>query len=123
MKVAIIGSRDVMPGTDGKILRQLPAGCSEIISGGASGVDLLAKRIAHRLHIRYTCYRPNYKKYGRAAPLIRNNQIIDNADCVLAFWNGRSKGTRHALACCIKKRRPFKIILTNPEYRTIKNQL
>lgn len=113
MKVAVIGSRNAGPDTYEMIIKQLPAGCSEIISGGAGGVDLLAKRAAKHLGLKYTCCRPNYVKYGRVAPLLRNSQIVDTADYVLAFWNGYSKGTRHALACCIKRRRPFRIFLLN----------
>lgn len=111
MKVAVIGSRSADPDTYDMILKQLPAGCSEIISGGANGVDLMAKRAAKQLGLKYTCCRPNYRKYGRVAPLVRNSEIVDLSDCVLAFWNGYSKGTRHALICCIKRHKPFRIYL------------
>jgi hypothetical protein len=113
MKVAVIGSRNAEPETYELILKQLPAGCSEIVSGGANGVDLLAKKAAKELGLKYTCCRPNYKKYGRVAPLVRNSDIVDRADCVIAFWNGYSKGTRQALVCCIKRRKPFRIYLLN----------
>jgi hypothetical protein len=113
MKVAVIGSRNAGSETLAMILKELPAGCSEIISGGAGGVDLFAKKAAVRLHLKYTCIRPRYQLYGRAAPLYRNNTIIERADCVLAFWDGCSKGTRQAIACCIQRRKPFKIFLIN----------
>jgi len=121
MKIAVIGSRGASSDAYNMILQQLPAGCSEIISGGAGGVDLLAKKAAKQLGLKYTCCRPNYSKYGRIAPLIRNTEIVEKADCVLAFWNGYSKGTRHALICCIKKRKPFRIFLLNPRYFICKN--
>lgn len=111
MKVAVIGSRAVFPDAYEKILAQLPAGCSEIISGGAVGIDLLARKAAKSLNLPYVCIRPNYRRYGRTAPLIRNSEIIDRSDCVLAFWDGFSKGTRQALGCCIKRGKPFKLIL------------
>lgn len=113
MRVAVIGSRDAGSETLGMILRELPAGCSEIISGGAKGVDFLARQAASKLHLKYSCVRPRYHKYGRAAPLYRNNTIIEMSDCVLAFWDGRSRGTRQAIACCISRRKPFKIFLLN----------
>ncbi|HCC00432.1 MAG TPA: hypothetical protein DEP42_04350 [Ruminococcaceae bacterium] len=113
MKVAIIGSRNAEEDMYDVILSKLPKGCSQIISGGATGVDTLAKKIANRLNIKYTCIRPRYQKYGRNAPLVRNIDIVKSADCVLAFWDGRSKGTRHALGCCIKLGKPFKIFLIN----------
>jgi uncharacterized phage-like protein YoqJ len=111
MRVAIIGSRNAGPETLTKILNELPRGCSEIISGGARGVDSMAKKAAAKLKIKYTCFRPRYQKFGRAAPLVRNNAIIERADCVLAFWDGKSKGTMHALGYCIKCRKPFKIFI------------
>lgn len=113
MKVAVIGSRNADTGIYGYILQQLPAGCSEILTGGARGVDTLAKRAAKQLHVKYTCCRPNYRKYGRVAPLVRNGQIVDRCDYVLAFWDGHSRGTRHALSLCIKRRKPFRIFLLN----------
>ncbi len=116
MKVAVIGSRNANHDAYEMILQQLPAGCSEIVSGGAGGVDFLAKKAAKQLGLKYTCCRPNYSKYGRLAPLVRNSEIVDKADCVLAFWNGYSKGTRHAIGCCIKRRKPFRIFLLNAQH-------
>ena len=117
MKVAVIGSRSVFPDAYEKILAQLPAGCSEIVSGGAVGIDLLARKAAKALNLRCTCIRPNYRRYGRTAPLIRNSEIIDLSDCVLAFWDGISKGTQQALVCCIKRRKPFKLILVQGAHK------
>lgn len=111
LKVAVIGSRDVGEETYNMILRQLPKGCSQIITGGARGVDALAKRAAAALGIRCVRIPPRYQRYGRSAPLVRNIDIVENADCVLAFWDGQSKATRHALGCCIKLGKPFKIFL------------
>lgn len=111
LKVAVIGSRHAGEETYNLILRQLPKGCSQIITGGACGVDALAKRAAAELGVKHTCIRPRYQRYGRSAPLVRNIDIVENADCVLAFWDGQSKGTRHALGCCIKLGKPFKIFL------------
>lgn len=122
LKVAVIGSRGANSYTYDFILRQLPAGCSEIVSGGAGGVDFYAKKAARHLGIKYTCCRPNYTRFGRAAPLVRNNDIVDRADYVLAFWNGQSKGTRHALLLCIKKHKPFRIFLLNSRYFICKNK-
>ncbi len=123
MKVAVIGSRNAGEETYDMILRQLPKGCSEIITGGARGVDALAKKAAVRLGLKCTSIRPRYQRYGRAAPLVRNVDIVENADCVLAFWDGRSRGTRHALGCCIKFRKPFKIFLINRRSIPLSNVL
>lgn len=121
MKVAVIGSRDACESAFNAILEQIPAGCSEIVSGGARGIDFLAKKAAKELGLKFTCCRPNYRKYGRFAPLVRNSEIVDRADYVLAFWDGASKGTRHVLICCIKRRKPFRIFLLNKNHFIRKN--
>lgn len=43
---------------------------------------------------------PEYALYARAAPLKRNITIIENADIVLAFWDGKSKGTKFVIDSC-----------------------
>ncbi len=112
MRVAVIGSRESGPEDDvcQKIKEHLPQNCSEIVSGGAKGVDLAAKRTADELRLRFTCFLPRYELYGIAALQKRNEKIIDYADFVLAFWNLKSHGTRNALALAIKTGKPIKIV-------------
>ena len=110
MKVAIIGSRTADEHIDRAILRYLPPTATEIVSGGAEGVDTAAARIAHQLRIPLRVFEPDYAAYGKRAPLMRNAQIIDYADEVLAFWDGSSRGTMHVIAACIKQGRPVRII-------------
>ena len=97
MKVAIIGSRGI---TVENIGEYLPDGTTEIVSGGAKGVDTSAKEYALANKIKYTEFLPEYARYGRGAPLKRNLQIIDYADLVIAFWDGKSKGTLHVINTC-----------------------
>ncbi|MBE6601533.1 MAG: hypothetical protein E7637_03375 [Ruminococcaceae bacterium] len=89
MKIAIVGSRNIS-GID--IGKYVSAG-DEIVSGGAMGVDSCAAACAkeHGLHL--TVFLPQYARYGRAAPLLRNKEIVDFADKIIAFWDGKSKGT------------------------------
>lgn len=94
MKVAVIGSRGVRVDDLGKYL---PADVTEIISGGAKGVDTCAREYAERHQLKLTEFLPDYRRYGRGAPLKRNIQIIENADLVLAFWDGVSRGTKHTI--------------------------
>ena len=89
MKIAIIGSRSI---TDADIGKYVSAG-DEIVSGGAAGIDTLAAEYAKRNGLKLTVFLPEYEKYGRAAPIVRNKQIVDYADKVVALWNGSSKGT------------------------------
>ncbi|MDE6131979.1 MAG: DUF2493 domain-containing protein, partial [Oscillospiraceae bacterium] len=81
MKVAIIGSRDL---TIGNLEKYIPQGTTEIISGGAKGVDACARDYAIAHNIKLTEFLPEYDKYGKNAPLKRNLTIIENADVVLA---------------------------------------
>jgi hypothetical protein len=64
-----------------------------IISGGATGVDTQAELYANSVEIPLLVLKPDYKNHGRSAPLVRNLQIVDRADAVIAFWNGTSRGT------------------------------
>ena len=100
MKVAVIGSRGLIIDDLGKYL---PEDTTEIVSGGAKGVDADAREYALSHNIKLTEFRPDYKRYGRgAAPLKRNIQIIEYSDIVLAFWDGKSKGTKHVIDNCRK---------------------
>lgn len=109
MKVAIIGSRTAEIDKT-FMLPYLPLGCSEIVSGGAKGVDSLAKEIADELDLAYTVFYPDYQRYGKKAPLKRNTQIIEYADYILAFWDYESAGTRNAILQALKIHKRIKII-------------
>ena len=110
MKVAIIGSRNIDKKVAYKILSLIPENTTEIISGGADGVDKIAELIAENLSIKTTIFYPEYEKYGRAAPLRRNTQIISSADYVLAFWDGQSQGTKRTIKECLEIGKAIKVI-------------
>ena len=97
MKVAVIGSRNL---TVHDLSRYLPEDVEEIVSGGAKGIDTCARRYAKENHIPLKEFFPEYSRYGRAAPLYRNLQIIEYADSVLAFWDNHSRGTKYVLEQC-----------------------
>ena len=80
MKTAIIGSRNI---TNLDLSRFLPIGTTEIVSGGARGVDTVAKEYANRNGLNLTEFLPDYERFGRGAPLKRNITIIENADIVI----------------------------------------
>lgn len=97
MKIAIIGSRKL----EVKNLRDyLPAGVTEIVSGGARGIDTCAADYARSNSLKLSEFLPEYDKYGRGAPIVRNKTIVEYADEVLAFWDGKSKGTLSVIKYC-----------------------
>lgn len=97
MIAAVIGSRSL---TLTDIGEYLPKGITEIVSGGAKGIDMCARQYALEHRIKLTEFIPEYEKYGRAAPLKRNMKIICYADVVIAFWDGTSKGTEYVIRNC-----------------------
>ena len=107
MKIAVIGSRNI---TSIDIDKHI-TNCDEIVSGGAMGVDSCAEEYAKAKGIKLTVFLPQYKLYGRAAPIIRNKEIVDYADKILAFWDGTSKGTLSVIKYAEKIGKPCDIII------------
>lgn len=112
MKVAIIGSRNL--GVIG-LENFLPENVTEIVSGGAKGVDTCAREYAEKHNIPLTEFLPDYSRYGRTAPLKRNLEIIAYADLVLAFWDGKSHGTKYVIDNCQKQGVPIRVYLYKPK--------
>lgn len=105
MKIAIVGSREPGNINFAKELEKrinIQSG-DTIISGGAKGIDSLAAEYATAHGLALVEIRPNYTKNGRGATFIRNREIVDNADMVVAFWNGTSKGTKYTIDYANKK--------------------
>ena len=107
MKVAVIGSRSI---DDIPLERYLPPETTELVSGGARGVDRCAEAYAAAHHLPLTVFRPDYARYRRGAPLRRNRQIVDYSDLVLAFWDGHSPGNRQVIAYCEASGRKVRVI-------------
>lgn len=98
MKVAIIGSRNVNLHSITDFIPEKIAGLmTEIITGGAVGIDTLALEYARENNIKATIFKPEYEKYKRGAPLIRNCLIVDASDLVIAIWDGKSRGTKYTI--------------------------
>lgn len=106
MKVAVIGSRSIK---NADISQYIPKEATEIITGGAVGVDRLAEREARLRGIPLKVFKPDYEKYGKSAPLIRNKLIADNCDMLVAFWDGVSRGTVFTWRYARKRGKPVKV--------------
>jgi len=97
-KIAIVGSRTF---TDYEFMKQILDAHKDkialIISGGADGADTLAQRYAKENAIPIHIYYPDWKNYGKRAGFRRNVIIANLAEKMIAFWDGKSKGTKHSI--------------------------
>ena len=107
MKVAIAGSRGLFVED---FTPYLPEGTTEIVSGGARGIDTCAADYARSHGLILTEFKPDYRRFGRGAPLKRNLEIVDYADFVLIFWDGASHGSRFVADTCAKTGKPYRVI-------------
>ncbi len=107
MKIAVIGSKNAYIDD---LTPYLPADCTEIVSGGAKGIDTCAAEYARAHGLLLTEFLPQYEKYSRAAPIVRNKQIVEYADAVIAMWDGSSKGTASVIRYCETVGKPCRIL-------------
>jgi len=108
MKIAIVGSRGLRVENLGAYL---PEGVREIVSGGARGIYTCAKEYAAENNLKLTVFLPQYKRFGRVAPLKRNEEIIEYADEVIALWDGVSSGTKHVIDACERAGKPITVVV------------
>lgn len=113
MKLAIIGSRTI---TDKNLVFDLIANeitkyhITKIVSGVANGPDKIGIEYARENNIPYEEFLPDWEQYGKSAGFIRNQTIIDNADIILAIWDGTSKGTLDSINKAFKHK-DLKIVI------------
>lgn len=97
MKIAIVGSRGF------RRLWKVNAYISElpkdaiIVSGGAYGVDALAVAAGRRYGLAVIEILPDWEKFGKAAGMMRNSDIVAQCDRLVAFWDGMSRGTKDSI--------------------------
>ena len=109
MKLAIVGSRNFV---DYKHLCENidSRNLNLIISGGAPGADSLAKRYAEDRKIPLQVFNADWKKFGKSAGFLRNTQIVDACDGLIAFWDGSSPGTRDTISKIKISKKPYKVV-------------
>lgn len=110
MRVAVVGSRGYADLDEVRsYVRSLPEGTT-IVSGGARGVDAIAEEAAGQRGHAVESYRPDYAKHGgKVAPIMRNKTIAEKCDRMVAFYDGNSRGTAHAIECATKLGKPVEI--------------
>ena len=107
MKLMIAGSRgikefDFTPYVSGEV--------EMIITGGATGIDAAAECYADEKRISKLILRPDYARFGKGAPLKRNEEMVDMADCVLVIWDGESRGSLYTANYAKRKGKPLTVI-------------
>lgn len=116
MRVAIIGSRGFtrLDWVQRWLEDRYPLG-TVIVSGGARGVDQEAADYARYLGYDIEVIRAAWDgPQGKAAGKERNWDIIERADEVVAFWDGQSNGTAHAIAAAVALGKPVQVFSTHP---------
>ena len=107
MRIAIVGSRTV---TEVKIENYVSK-TDEIVSGGAVGVDFCAAEYARKNGLKLTEFFPQYERYGRAAPIVRNKEIVDYAEKIIVFWDGKSKGAESVIKYAKKTGKSCQVVI------------
>jgi len=105
-RIGVVGSRQFSDYT--KLCNVLtPLMPFTLVSGGAKGADKLSEQFADEHNLEKIIHKPNWKKYGRGAGFIRNADIVADSDVLVAFWDGKSKGTENSIDIARKKRIPI----------------
>lgn len=107
--ICINGSRTINDINLDRWLNPQEIGC--ICSGGANGVDTLAEQWAKRHKIEFVAFPAQWDRYGKRAGLVRNEDMINFCDKLISFWDGKSRGTKHAIDYALSLGRPVDIHL------------
>lgn len=115
VRVAVVGSRSIRDKEF--VFQQLDYYLSRlmkdyeviIVSGGANGIDKLSEKFAKERKLKTEIYLPDWNLHGKKAGILRNTQIVENSDYLIAITTG-SKGTQDSINKAINRGMPIKII-------------
>ena len=111
MKVGIVGSREFKNyELFSDAMKQYLSDISWVVSGGAPGADSVAEKWAKENKKMLTIYPADWLNLGKKAGYVRNTDIVKNSDMIIAFWDGKSKGTKHTIGLAQKMGKECKII-------------
>lgn len=115
MRLIIAGCRDFNP-DDHRMAKEVESieralgKATEIVHGGAKGVDSAAARWAGLVGRPSRCFMADWNTYGKAAGPLRNREMAKYGDALLAFWDGRSPGTRNMIDEAAWAKKPVFIV-------------
>lgn len=137
MKLAIVGSRDFQDYELLKrmVLNEFPS-ANHIVSGLASGADTLGTRYASEFGFNTSQHRADWSdlhatpcrvevnqyggRYNALAGLNRNTSIVKEADCIIAFWDGKSLGTKDTITKAKASGKPLFVVVYAPQVQYIR---
>lgn len=106
MKCIIAGSRDGFTFND--VVKAVQESgfteeISEVVSGGAHGVDRFGEQWADYNAVNVKRFIPDWDGLGKKAGHVRNREMGDYADALIALWDGKSSGTKGMIEYAQKK--------------------
>jgi len=108
MKLIIAGSRsfddyDLLRNVITRMYPNPYMDIEQVVSGTARGADRVGEQFAERFGIELKRFPADWKRWGKSAGAIRNAEMAEYADALIAFWDGESKGTQHMIKVATKK--------------------
>jgi hypothetical protein len=98
MRTIIAGTRKgIDKRTFDAAMMHVPWEITVVLSGGAMGVDRMGEKWAEEHDLPLDLYPANWDLHGKAAGPIRNARMAENADALVAFWDGESRGTKNMI--------------------------
>ena len=82
-----------------------------ILSGCCKGADKLGETYAEEHGLDIESYPAQWKQYGKRAGVVRNRKMVEAADFIICFWDGKSKGTKNMIECAKRLNKPIKIMM------------
>ena len=76
---------------------------TEIVSGLAKGPDTFGIEWAHRNNIPVKKFPADWAKFGQSAGMIRNKEMAEYDDALIAVWDGKSSGTKNMIQLATDK--------------------
>ena len=92
--VLICGSRGINQLNISRYIKNIDK-IQKIVHGGCRGVDTIADSWAKANNLETVIYKPNYKVYGKRAPLVRDEEMAEFCDVIICFWDGKSRGSKY----------------------------
>jgi len=103
MNLVVSGSRSI---TDERaveqILSQYMSFGDPLIVGDAGGVDAIAAALGRRRFMKLEIHHPDWSTHGKKAGPIRNAKMLEDADLLVAIWDGKSRGTKNTIDTALR---------------------